>query len=203
MFKSWYLCLAGAVLLSVLTGCGGQEGENIAEADLPYGATMLTDSECGEVPITYDRRFITAEEASALSGYFYALETKDEELLDKCTPDVYTNFVTEAMYQDFLGMDALVQDMNSTFAAEEGADYEIKEVEITSFYTEDDQESADLANLYNMLSELSGEENYLSRITDGKFITYTIRTDTDGKIKTFTDQTLFLIQLDGEYTVCS
>lgn len=201
--KPWYLCIAALMLVCGLTGCGGNEGEDVAEADLPYGATLITDSQCGEVPVTYDRRFITPEEAEALSGYFYALETMDEELLDKYTPDIYTDFVIEALYQDLLGMDGLVVDMNSSFAAEENVPYEINEVEIKSFYTNDDEESTDLANLYNMLSELSGEENFAARITDGKFITYDIRTDTNGTVKLFEDQTLFLIKLDGEYVVCS
>ncbi|MBQ8725209.1 MAG: hypothetical protein IJY74_06030 [Oscillospiraceae bacterium] len=201
--KSLYLFIAGVTAVCGLTGCSSSEEENVAEAELPYGATMITDSECGEVPITYDRRFITAEEAAALSGYFYALESKDEELLDKYTPDVYTDFVIEALYQDLLGMDGLVVDMNSKFAAEENVPYEIKEVEIKSFYTEDNAESTDLANLYNMLAELSGEEDFMSRITDGQFITYDIRTDTGGTIKSFEDQTLFLIRIDGEYSVCS
>ncbi len=203
MLKPWYLCTAGVMLICGLSGCSDKEEQNISEADLPYGATMLTDSECGEVPITYDRRFISSEEAAALSGYFYALETKDGELLDKYTLDLYTDFVIQSIYQDMLGIDGLVVDMSDTFAAEENVPYEIKEVEIKSFYTNEDEESTDLANLYNMLSELSGEENYTSRITDGKFITYDIRTDTDGTIKAFQDQTLFLIQVDGEYVVCS
>ncbi len=200
--KPWYLCIAAVMLVCGLTGCGGEE-KNIAEADLPYGATMITDSQCGEVPVTYDRRFITPEEAAALSGYFYAVETKDEELFEKYTLDIYTDFVVEALYQNFIGTDGLIADINNGFAAEENVSYEIKEVEIKSFYTNDDEESADLANLYNMLSELSGEENFMSRITDGKFITYDIRTDTNGTIKLFEDQVLFLIQIDGEYAVCS
>lgn len=201
--KPWYLCAAAVMLVCGLTGCSGSDGENIAEADLPYGATMITDSQCGEVPITYDRRFITAEEAEALSGYFYSVETKDEELFEKYTLDIYTDFVVEALYQNFIGKDGLIADINNGFAAEENVSYEIKEVEITSFYTNDDEESADLANLYNMLDELSGEEDFMSRITDGKFISYDIRTDTDGTIKYFQDQVLFLIQVDGEYVVCS
>ncbi len=203
MLKPLYVCLAAVMLCTVLTGCKDEEGRNVAEADLPYGATMLTDSECGEVPITYDRRFFTAEEAQTLSGYFYALETKDAELLDKYTLDLYTDFVTEALYQDLIGIDGLVLDMSSKFSADEESAYEIKEVELTSFYTNEDEESTDLANLYNMLSQLSTEDNYVSHITDGKFIMYTIRTDTEGQIKTFTDQSLFLIQVDGEYVICS
>lgn len=201
--KKWYLLIAAAMLCTALAGCGEKEGEDVAEADLPYGATMLTDTESGEVPITYDRRFISQDEAVALSGFFTALETRDEELLEEYTLDLYTDFVLEAIYQDILGMDALVADMSSNFSADGKSAYEIKEVEIDSFYTNDDEESTDLANLYNMLSELSEEENYISRITDGKFITYTIRTDTDGEISTFTDQNLFLIQVDGKYVVCS
>lgn len=197
-------CLAGVILALTLTGCSENNEKDYSEADLPYGATMLTDTESGNVPITYDRRFFSPEEAKVLSDYFYALETKDEKLLDDTTLDLYTDFVTASLYQNMLGMDGLVLDMSDNFAAEEGADYVIEEVEIKSFYTSDDQESSDLANLYNMLAELSGEENYISsHIQDGKCIKYTIRTNTNDTIKTFEDQVLFLIKADGVYTICS
>lgn len=173
--KTWQLCLAGAMLAVTLAGCSEnkEDTKDYSEADLPYGATMLTDTESGNVPITYDRRFFTQEEAKVLSDYFYALETKDEKLLDDTTLDLYTDFVTESMYQNFIGLDGLVVDMSNTFAAEEDVPYEIKEVEIKSFYTSDDEESTDLANLYTMLRELSGESDYVSQhIEDGKCIIY-------------------------------
>lgn len=202
--KIRFMCLAGVMLALTLTGCSESKGKEYAEAELPYGATMLTDTESGNVPVTYDRRFITADEAKVLSDYFYALQTKDEKLLDDTTLDLYTDFVTASLYQDMIGLDGLVIDMSDNFAATEGADYVIEEVEIKSYYTSDDQESSDLANLYNMLSELSGEDNYISEhIQDGKYINYTIRTNTDGTVKIFEDQRLFLIKADGEYTICS
>ncbi|MGN0585034.1 MAG: hypothetical protein ACI4JD_06215 [Ruminococcus sp.] len=204
--KTWQLCLAGAMLAVTLAGCSEkkEDTKDYSEADLPYGATMLTDTESGNVPITYDRRFFSQEEAKVLSDYFYALETKDEKLLDDTTLDLYTDFVTESMYQNFIGLDGLVVDMSNTFAAEEDVPYEIKEVEIKSFYTSDDEESTDLANLYTMLRELSGESDYVSQhIEDGKCIIYNIRTDTDGTVKSFESQSLFLIKVDGAYYVCS
>lgn len=204
--KKLYLFIAGTMLAATLTtGCSDKQKEkDYSEADLPYGATMLTDTESGNVPITYDRRFITTDEAKVLSDYFYALQTKDAQLLDDTTLDIYTDFVTASMYQDILGLDGLVVDMSEKFTAKENTPYTIKEVEIKSFYTTDDEESSDLANLYNMLSELSGDETYASKhISDGKYITYNIRTDTDGEIKLFENQALFLIKCDGEYTICS
>lgn len=203
--KKLQLCLTSVMIAAVLTGCSGSSNEeSYAEADLPYGATMLTDTQSGNVPITYDRRFFSEEEIKTLSDYFYALETKDEKLLDDTTPDIYTDFVVETLYNDLLGMDGLVVDMSSKFSAEDDVPYVIEDVEIKSYYTTDDEESADLANLYNMLKELSGEENYISQhISDGKYITYTIRTDTDGTIKTFDDQMLFLVKIDGAYAICS
>ena len=202
--KKWHLCLVGVMIAAVLTGCSDSNEPNYSEADLPYGATMLTDTQSGNVPITYDRRFFSPEEVKTLSDYFYALESKDEKLLDDTTLDLYTDFVVESLYQGILGMDGLVVDMNSKFAAEEDVPYTIEEVEVKSYYTIDDEESMDLVNLYNMLKELSGDENYISQhISDGKYITYNIRTNTDGTIKLFEDQMLFLINVDGAYVVCS
>lgn len=198
------IIIAGVMLALTLTGCSENSGKDYSEADLPYGATMLTDTESGNVPITYDRRFISTDEAKVLSDYFYALQTKDDKLLDDTTLDLYTDFVTKSMYQDMIGLDGLVVDMSNNYAAEEDKDYVIEEVEIKSFYTSDDQESSDLANLYNMLSELSGDESYISQhVQDGKYINFTIRTNTDGTVKNFEDKNLFLIKVDGEYTICS
>lgn len=195
--------LAGLMLTCVLTGCS-EEAENVAEEDLPYGATMITDSENGEVPITYDRRFFETDEIKTLSSYFYALESKDEELLDATTLDLYTDFVVKAMYQGYAGFDGLLTQMSGTFEVEENVPYTIKDVEITAYYTIENDANTDLENLYNMLGELSGEENYSQRIgAGGKSITYTIITESDGETKTLEDQMLFLIQVDGEYVICS
>ncbi|MBQ8515672.1 MAG: hypothetical protein IJ496_09775 [Ruminococcus sp.] len=201
--KPWHLMLAGVMLASMLTGCS-EEAENVAEEDLPYGATMITSSTENGAPVTYDRRFFDEEEIQTLSSYFYALETQDAELLDETTLDVYTDFVVEALYQGLAGFDGLLTQMSGTFAVEENVPYTIKDVEITAYYTIEEDANTDLENLYNMLSELSGEENYAQRIgAGGKSITYTIITESDGEAKTMKDQMLFLIQVDGQYTVCS
>lgn len=199
--KHWYVLFAGVMLSCILTGCG--EEENVAEADLPYGATLISDNENGEVQITYDRRFFEAEEIQTLSSYFYALETKDKALLDETTLDLYTDFVVETLYQGMAGMDGLITQMSGVFAVEENVPYTIVDVEITSYATIEDDANTDLENLYNMLGELSGEENYQDRVGAGKFITYDIITESDGESKTLMDQNLFLIQVDGVYTICS
>lgn len=201
--KILYALTAAALLAGMLTGCGENEAESIAEENLPYGATLITDTEKGEVPITYDRRFFDADEIQTLSSYFYALESQNVELLEETTLDLYIDFIVDAMYQGLAGTDGLLTEMNAKFAVEENVPYTIQDVEITAFYTVEDNANTDLENLYNMLQELSGEENYLQRINGGKYLTYTIQTQSDGQTKTFTDQTLFLIQVDGAYVVCS
>lgn len=201
--KILYALTAAALLAGMLTGCGQNETESIAEENLPYGATLITDTEKGEVPITYDRRFFDADEIQTLSSYFYALESQNVELLEETTLDLYIDFIVDAMYQGLAGTDGLLTEMNAKFAVEENVPYTIQDVEITAFYTVEDNANTDLENLYNMLQELSGDENYLQRINGGKYLTYTIQTQSDGQTKTFTDQTLFLIQVDGVYVVCS
>jgi hypothetical protein len=100
-------------------------------------------------------------------------------------------------------MDGLVQAMQVAFSPEDDEAYTIQSVEITDIATEDDQ-NTDLENLYTMLTELSEDENYADTISNGKYLTYTIKTETeDGTSKTFTDRTMFLIAVDGKYVVCS
>ena len=201
--KILYALTAAALLAGMLTGCGQNETKSIAEENLPYGATLITDTEKGEVPITYDRRFFDADEIQTLSSYFYALESQNVELLEETTLDLYIDFIVDAMYQGLAGTDGLLTEMNAKFAVEENVPYTIQDVEITAFYTVEDNANTDLENLYNMLQELSGDENYLQRINGGKYLTYTIQTQSDDQTKTFMDQTLFLIQVDGVYVVCS
>ncbi|MBQ8688418.1 MAG: hypothetical protein IJ512_07735 [Ruminococcus sp.] len=202
MMKTWCVLLTGVMLSCMLTGCG-EDAESVAEEDLPYGATMISDNDNGEVQITYDRRFFEAEEIRTLSSYFYALESMDETLLEETTLDLYTDFVVDALYQGMAGMDGLLTQMSGVFAVEEDVPYTIVDVEITAYSTVEDDANTDLENLYNMLGELSGEANYRNRIGSGKFVTYDIITESDGETKTLTDQNLFLIQVDGEYAVCS
>jgi hypothetical protein len=207
--KKRYSLTAGILLLSALTACGQQtttETSDIAEEDLPYGATMVTetlDSDNGSVPITYDRRYFETEEIETLSQYFYALETGDTDLMTDATLPLYMDYVVETMYQGLIGMDGLVQAMQVAFSPEDDEAYTIQSVEITDIATEDDQ-NTDLENLYTMLTELSEDENYADTISNGKYLTYTIKTETeDGTSKTFTDRTMFLIAVDGKYVVCS
>ncbi len=201
--KLWSLVLCGALVLT-MTACSSNKPEDVAEAELPYGATLITDSEKGEVPITYDRRFFNEDEITTLSSYFYALESMDEALLDETTLDLYTDFVVDAMYQGLIGFDGLLTQMNGSFAVAENVPYTITEVEITDYFTIEEHANTDLENLYNMLDELDGEENFYSHISgEGKYLTYTIKTESNGESKVFTDQRLFLIQVDGAYTICS
>lgn len=71
---------------------GSPSGDaNIKENDMPYGATFTSiTSENSGVVIEYDYRYITEEEAIAVSDYFISVSSNDPEMLEST---VYPEFL--------------------------------------------------------------------------------------------------------------
>lgn len=61
-----------------------------------YGAVMKMDSS-QSVPIQYDSRFLTEEQAKLVSDYFYSMAVADEDLYRKCVLPEYIGFLESIM----------------------------------------------------------------------------------------------------------
>lgn len=61
-----------------------------------YGVVMKMDSS-QSVPIQYDSRFLTEEQAKLVSDYFYSMAVADEDLYRKCVLPEYIGFMESIM----------------------------------------------------------------------------------------------------------
>lgn len=66
------------------------KGINVTEDEMPFGATMTdlySDKDGVPISISYDNRFMTADDAEKISDYISAINTCDAELMQKtCYP---------------------------------------------------------------------------------------------------------------------
>lgn len=202
-----------AVLLTVVfalcgfTACGeksSQEEASIAMEDLPYGATMVTN-ETLPVLVEYDKRYFEEAEYTAISNYFYAIQTKDETLYDENTLDLYMDYIVTEMYQGLVGLDGLLTQQHDTYAQQAGGtEFTFTKVAITEVQQDTDTVHGDLDNLCLMLDALSGEEGYSdAHVSEGKFLKLEITTAADATTTVLEEQYLFVICVDGQYQICS
>lgn len=207
--------LAMLMALCCLTACGekqNNEEENVAMEDLPFGATLrLLDTV--EVPVEYDSRYFTEEAMTALSNYFYAIQTEDVALYQEVTLDFYTDYVVQEMFQGLVGVDGLLTKIKFSYTpqvsgtsteTDSDADVTFTKIEITDCEQSTDDVHNNLDNLYPMLNTLSGAETYCTdHISDAKFLNLSLSLESGDAATTLSDQYVFLLCVDGQYVICS
>lgn len=210
------LLLAILMTLCCLTACGEKqtqaEESGAAMEDLPFGATLqLLDT--AAIPIEYDFRYFTEEEMTVLSNYFYAIQTVDTALYETVTLDFYTDYVVQQMFQGLVGVDGLLtkikfsytpQSSETSGETETSADVTFTKIIITECEQSTDSIHNNLDNLFPMLNELSGEENYCTEhISDAKFLNLSLSLASGDATTTLSDQYVFLLCVDGQYVICA
>lgn len=207
--------LAILMTLCCLTACGEKQEQaegSVAMEDLPFGATLqLLDT--AAIPIEYDSRYFTEEEMTVLSNYFYAIQTEDIALYETVTLDFYTDYVVQQMFQGLVGVDGLLtkikfsytpQSSGTSAETETDADVTFTKIIITECEQSTDSIHNNLDNLFPMLNELSGEENYCTEhISDAKFLNLSLSLASGDATTTLSDQYVFLLCVDGQYVICA
>lgn len=207
--------LAILMALCCLTACSEKQNkkeESVAMEDLPFGAT-LRSLDTVEVPVEYDSRYFTEEAMTALSNYFYAIQTEDVTLYQEVTLDFYTDYVVQQMFQGLIGVDGLLTKLKFSYTpqtsttstdTDTSADVTFTKITITECEQSTDAIHGNLDNLYPMLNTLSGEENYCTEhISDAKFLNLSLSLASGDATTTLSDQYVFLLCVDGRYVICS
>lgn len=147
--------------------------------DLPFGA-VLRDLNTTEIPVEYDSRYFTEEAMTVLSNYFYAIQTEDTALYQEVTLDFYDDYVMQQMFQGLVGLDGLLTQLKSSYTPQQSAtgtstenadaDVTFTQINVVECEQSTDSVHSNLDNLYPMLNELSGEEDYCTQhVSDAKF----------------------------------
>lgn len=87
-----------------------------------YGAVMKMDSS-QSVPIQYDSRFLTPEQAKLVSDYFYSMAVADEDLYRKCVLPEYIGFM-ESLMEDGRTLKSSMDSTVKSIKIQLGGNYE-------------------------------------------------------------------------------
>ncbi len=195
-----YTALALALVMGgALTGCMEDEGY-IAEEDLPYGATMKEMRTSFSVPMSYDRRFITEEQAAVIADYHAGIQNQDAELYIQSTFDFYIDYQLNEMFADlYKSREEYVDGLHLSMSQQSGEDFKFNMITVSGMTEE--RVASRLDEMLNMLQDLSGDENFKDSVDSCYAITleWSVAYNDGAQYLNAKDQKLFLIEIDGRY----
>lgn len=195
--KKIFCLLMSVVMISVIF-CGCEDKENIAMEDLPYGSTMrqLNDA---SITICFDGRFLTDEEMRAVSDYYYAVQTQDEELFRTTQNEEYVKYLEN---NSGLKLKDFLKSIEAEDSASLGENFEYTYIEAVNYGdSSDDMEIKEIIELMNSIYEENGKsESFEDTINTGKFVTLDFTAESDGKSFNYSDQIIYIFDCkDGIY----
>lgn len=197
-------CLNRAVLLMTaaligccaMTGCGG--GEDIAEEDLPYGATMREAKTTYAVPLSYDRRFLNEEQLTVIADYLAAIQNSDAALYTENTLDFYADYQLNEVYSEsYSTMDEMVAALHQSVADDTGEDFKFAMVTIDDCTQEG--VASGLDTMIEILETIDEENDFASTVDNRWALNMEWVITYEGGSRVASDQILFLLEIDGEY----
>lgn len=179
------------------------KGINVNENEMPFGATMSDLYAPDDVPISisYENRFMTADEAEKISDYISAINSCDAELMQKtCYPSYLEYLVTQyenTDIQDYL--DTRHQTIESTYT---NGEFDFDYILINSLMDEDDDDSdTGFSQLDAKIHEKSPDAEITSRKMVGIDVLYTLENDGGSyslSARTGSDMILYIYTIDGQ-----
>ncbi len=188
-----------ALVMILLTGCASQKQElNIAEEDLPYGATMRSNKTSYTVPMTYDRRFVNESQVKAVADYLGAVQNNDPDLFASAALPLYMNYQIQEVYH-YEDTANLVDVLHSGIASQTGEDFQFDMILIT------DYSQANNGGLKAMTDLLSNLDSQFSDSVQGAWeftLEWELSYDNGQKNGMTEDQHLYLFQIEDQYYCC-
>ena len=144
---------------------------------MPYGSSVTvlapTDDNGLYIPIEYDKRFLTEEEATMVSNFLYAIGTGDSaHVEDTFYPDVM-NYYCEMTHSE--DPKAYFKALHDNYTSILGEGYEFNKVYIENLFTDQDTETESgqaFADVNTMLNELKEDENFAENNVDKDSMRY-------------------------------
>ncbi len=192
------------VLLSclMLTGCATQKQQtNYTEEELPYGATMKSDKTSYAVPITWDRRFLSEEQVSAVSDYIAAIQNNDTELYNSVALPLYTEYQIQKVY-DYKNTEELVNALHEGLIGQLADDFRFTMILVNEFSL--DRNSGGLQAMLDLLDNISTDKKFSDTIQNAWALelewefSYN-NGEGNGRAE---NQYLYLFQIDNKYYCC-
>ena len=187
---------------NMLVSDNADDGINFNEDEMPFGATMI-DLSPDEVPISisYEKRFMTADEAKKISDYISAINTCDAELIQKTSYPPYLEYLVEYYentdVQDYL--DTRHQIIANSYT---NGEYDFNYILINSLKDENDDDSdTGFSQLDAKIYEKSPDAEITSRKMVDIDILYSLENDNGSysfSRRTGSDMTLYIYTIDGQ-----
>ncbi len=192
--------LTAAMLGAVMfTGCMDKE-VNIAEEDLPYGATMREAKTTYAVPVTYDRRFVNEAQLTALTDYLAAIQNGDGAGYAASTLDFYADYQLNEVYStQYKTMDEMVVALQGSVAEITADDFAFAMVTIDDFTQE--RVVSGLNTMIEILSKIDENGDFMSDVDNcwALDMQWLIRYNNGGSSMLVEDQYVFMFEIDGKY----
>ena len=193
------VCLAG-----MLGGCKGDSSSSASEVtvdmeDLKYGATMKDDTETYALPISYDKRFLSEDQLTAITKYYNAILTQDKDAYCAVTVDFYIAYWRDTVYSGVMSTSQLIHRQYRDWEEMTADGCTISMITVDHYISETDSTS-NLDQLYTMLNEISGED-FRSTIQDGCYLELSLDLTADGKTSTI-EAGLYLIETADGWFIC-
>ncbi len=207
--KAFVAASLATATLAALTGCNQNNGLNVAEKDLPYGATITVNKEDYILPVQYDHRFVDEELLNTVLRYYYAVQTDNVEMFTQMQYPLYMQYqLEEVLGGKYTNEDILDNSGEALRTFNDGKDFVFSFIDITDCvkgteYTT----SATLLEILDDLSEEADGSKISKDITQFYELTVTrYLADKDSGIKGETnkvmyDEKLFAFECKDEWYI--
>lgn len=188
---------------NMLVSDNAGKGVNVSEEEMPFGATMTDLYAPDDVPISisYENRFMTADEAEKISDYISAINSCDAELMQKtCYPPYLEYLVTQYENTDVQNyLDTRHDTIANTYT---NGEFDFNYILINSLMDEDDDDSeTGFSQLDSKIHEKSPDAEITSRKQVGIDILYSLENDNGSyslSARTGSDMILYIYTIDGQ-----
>ena len=186
--------IAALTMTAVLTSCSSKTpaesqvsdnnmvaspspGHAIDEDSMPYGSTLTvlapTDDNGLYIPIEYDKRFFTEEEATMVSNFLYAIGSGDSaHVEDTFFPEVMNYYCEMTNTPD---PKSYFKALHDNYAKILGEGYEFDKVFIENLFTDKDpgtESGQAFSDVNTMLNELKEDETFAEKNVDRDSMRY-------------------------------
>ncbi len=154
--KAIAAAVLAATMLTTVTGCDQGNGLNVAEEDMPYGATIAVNKTDYILPVQYDYRFVDTELLNAVLRYYYAVQTDDLEMFTEMQHPLYMAYqLEEVLGGKYTNEDILDNSGEALRTFNDGKDFEFSFIDITDCVKGTEYTTS--ATLIEILDDLSDE----------------------------------------------
>ena len=195
------LLLVTALFVPCFAGCepGPNKPEEFdtAEEDLPYGATMTSNKKSFSVPMTYDRRFVTDEQVSAVADLCAAIQNQDMEQYTAITPEGYADYQVNEVYS-YENADQMMQALHASVANNTGEDFKFSMVLINGI--SEDRNAGGLVEAIALMDNLTEKQFSASLLGAWDFtVEWDFSYENDTKYFVVEEQHIFVFQTENGY----